>query len=50
MEINTVVKGSEGCGPNGVEISADGQWCFLNWWDSDSHSKRGRTQPRPPIG
>lgn len=27
-----VVPGSELSGPNGVEISADGEWCFINSW------------------
>lgn len=27
-----VVPGSELSGPNGVEVSADGEWCFINSW------------------
>jgi len=27
-----IVPGSELNGPNGVEISADGKWCFINSW------------------
>lgn len=34
-DVNTpfsVIDGSEGSAPNGVAVSADGDWCFVNWW------------------
>ena len=40
----TVVPGSEGTGPNGLEVSRDGQWFYIAGWVSQSVIRLSRGQ------
>ena len=40
----TVVPGSETSGPNGLEVSRDGQWFYLGVWGSESFMRLSRGQ------
>src|SRR5215469_6287486 len=39
-----IVPGSEGAGPNGLEISKDGKWLYIGGWGSQSFIRLSRGQ------
>jgi hypothetical protein len=39
-----IVPGSEGPGPNGIEVSKDGQWLYVNFWPASKVMRLSRGQ------
>lgn len=40
----TMIPGSEGPGPNGIEVSKDGQWLYINLWPASKVMRLSRGQ------
>jgi hypothetical protein len=47
----SVVPGSEGPGPNGIEVSKDGKWLYINFWPASRVMRlsRGRTPVKKDV-